>query len=170
MNRKEVADALGCSEKTVSRYIGSGKLPVISRERGGAVNVSPEAVEDLRDRLEAERLALGTGQGDTGLAVAPRGTITPKGPTAQETLAMMVAVATEAATEAVLKASHEASGRPSEVSFKTVLTIDEAHTLTGFSSGRLKAAIKAGDLKAGKVGRGWVIRRADLDAWTEGLF
>lgn len=169
MNRSEVAQALGCSEKTVSRYIAAGKLVPKSRVRGGAVDIDAADVEALRQELE-EQAGQGTGQGDTALAVSRPAPTASKGLSQEEALSLLVSVATEATTTAIIKATHEASGKPSEVAFKTILTIEETHTLTRFSLGRIKAAIKDGTLKAGKIGRGWVIRRSNLDAWTENLF
>lgn len=56
-----------------------------------------------------------------------------------------------------------------ETAAKLVLSLDECRTLTGFSQGTLKAAISAGELKAQKIGRGWKVKRSDLERFVEGL-
>ncbi|BAC90245.1 helix-turn-helix domain-containing protein [Gloeobacter violaceus] len=45
---------------------------------------------------------------------------------------------------------------------KILLTLGEAQALTGLSRDQLKRAIAAGELRAGKIGRAWRVRRSDL--------
>ncbi len=52
---------------------------------------------------------------------------------------------------------------------KLVLTLNECRALTSFSQGTLKAAINDGKLKAQKIGRGWKVKRSDLDKYVENL-
>ncbi len=52
---------------------------------------------------------------------------------------------------------------------KLMLSVDEAAHLAGVSSNHVRAAIKAGKLKAKVVGRGWRVKRADLDAYIRRL-
>lgn len=49
------------------------------------------------------------------------------------------------------------------------LTLAEAATLAGLSKDYLRQAIKTGRLKASKRGRGWNVKRADLEAWVKKL-
>jgi len=55
MNRKQIAEALGVSEKSVSRYVASGRLP--DRRVKGALDVDPADVERLKAELEAPIIA-----------------------------------------------------------------------------------------------------------------
>ncbi len=52
---------------------------------------------------------------------------------------------------------------------KLVLTLNECRALTSFSQATLKAAISDGKLKAQKIGRGWKVKRSDLDKYVENL-
>jgi excisionase family DNA binding protein len=52
---------------------------------------------------------------------------------------------------------------------KLMLTLPEAAALSNLSRNHLRQAIKAGTLKAQKIGRGWRIKRADLDAYVAAL-
>jgi len=55
------------------------------------------------------------------------------------------------------------------VSEKLLLSLNEAQNLTGLSRERLKKAITEEKLKASVIGRGWKIKRKDLDIYIENL-
>jgi len=55
------------------------------------------------------------------------------------------------------------------VADKLMLTLPEAAALTSLSREHLRRAIKTGTLKARIIGRGWHIKRADLDEYIEEL-
>jgi len=55
------------------------------------------------------------------------------------------------------------------VADKLTLTLQEASSLSGFSRGWLIEAIKSRRLKAAKRGRGWNIKRSDLDSYVRKL-
>lgn len=50
---------------------------------------------------------------------------------------------------------------------KLALSLKEASNLSGLSVTTLRSDIRAGDLKAKIIGRGWKIRRADLDSYMQ---
>lgn len=56
-----------------------------------------------------------------------------------------------------------------QLSFKMMLTLDEATLLSGAPLGIIKKAIKKGGLKGIKLGRVWRVRREDLETWVKGL-
>ncbi len=58
-----------------------------------------------------------------------------------------------------------------EIAVKLVLSLKEASALAGISRDRLLEAIEGGKLKASKdtLGRGWRIKRADLDSYVKNL-
>ena len=57
----------------------------------------------------------------------------------------------------------------SDIAHKLMLTLPEAAALSNLSRHHLRQAIKTGTLKAQKIGRGWRIKRADLDAYVSAL-
>jgi len=57
----------------------------------------------------------------------------------------------------------------SDIAHKLMLTLPEAAALSNLSRNHLRQAIKTGRLKAQKIGRGWRIKRADLDAYVSAL-
>jgi excisionase family DNA binding protein len=56
-----------------------------------------------------------------------------------------------------------------DLAHKLMLTLVEAAALSNLSRHHLRQAIKTGTLKAQKIGRGWRIKRADLDAYVSSL-
>ena len=56
-----------------------------------------------------------------------------------------------------------------DLAHKLMLTLVEAAALSNLSRNHLRQAIKTGTLKAQKIGRGWRIKRADLDAYVSSL-
>ncbi len=62
---------------------------------------------------------------------------------------------------------HVAAAIP--VADKLMLTLADAAALTSLSKDHLSAAIHAGKLKAKKIGRGWKVKRDDLDGYVKKL-
>ncbi len=58
---------------------------------------------------------------------------------------------------------------PREAAAKLLLTLAEAQVLTGLSRSTLRAAIDDGDLKARQIGRGFKIKREELERWIKKL-
>ncbi|MGI8654367.1 MAG: ankyrin repeat domain-containing protein [Pyrinomonadaceae bacterium] len=56
-----------------------------------------------------------------------------------------------------------------DIAHKIMLTLPEAAALAGLSRTHLQRAVRKGSLKAKKPGRGWRIKRADLDAYINEL-
>jgi excisionase family DNA binding protein len=57
----------------------------------------------------------------------------------------------------------------SDLAQKLMLTLADAAALTSLSKDHLSDAIHAGKLKARKLGRGWKIKRDDLDLYVRKL-
>ncbi len=66
-------------------------------------------------------------------------------------------------------AAFEAMASPVRLTDKLMLTLTEAALLAGLSRGHLRAAIGAGKLKAQIIGRGWRVKRPDLDRYVAKL-
>ncbi len=55
------------------------------------------------------------------------------------------------------------------VADKIILTLAEASALTNLSRGTLRQAIEEKKLKARIIGRGWRVKRVDLDSYVDRL-
>jgi predicted transcriptional regulator len=146
MNKKEVAEFLGVSTRLVEKYASEGRLGEVTYVRGKTgkqADYSKDAVEKLKTNLESP---------DTSLAT--------KAPDARLFVAQLV--------EAI--ASREEPRNSSvRVSEKLLLNLNDCRLLTGLSEANLRDAIKNGNLKAKVIGRGYKIKRSDLDLFIEGL-
>ncbi len=164
MNREEAAEALGISVRSLQRAVRAGRLSV--RYRRG-VSGKQEAVFDegdvtkLKTAMESETvkpaLVPHVPQGE-GLMLA----------TMRDTdLARSVALVARESVAAVLEAVKPDSSVP--VADKIMLTLAEASALTNLSRNHLRQAIEDKKLKARIIGRGWRVKREDLDAYVKKL-
>jgi len=173
MNRKQIADALGVSEKSVSRYVAQGRLP--DRRVKGALDVLPDDVDRLRVELVTPVVTDPPATpSDTAIEraeVAPRLLVPTRRQKAPESALSLesLAVAVLAIAD-TMNAGDKARRDTPTVAEKMLLSLDEGAALSGLSAARLRAAIRDGRLPARRIGRGFKIRPDDLRAWTNCFF
>lgn len=147
MNKREAAALLGVSERTVNRLVESGRLNVVHQKN--AKGASEALFEEAEVRAFKEAPSPSQGLVKRGerqsLAVREAGDL-------RELLASLL--------------DRDGAVRTAE---KLTLTLREAAKLAGLSRGFLLEAIKAGSLKAAKRGRGWNVKRSDLEAYIDSL-
>jgi excisionase family DNA binding protein len=177
MNKTEVADALNCSTRQVEKYASGGRLgeiKYIRGKRGREAKYDDKAVTLLRDELERNR-EQEIGQPPT---ITMRGTSTPEGFAANDERFLMLArvLADEMAKRfppMLPPAPNGDAPAPAAavvpVADKVMLTLADAAALTSLSKDHLSGAIHTGKLKAKKIGRGWKIKRDDLDLYVKKL-
>lgn len=163
MNKKDAADFLGTSERAIERYAHRGKLSVRYQkgQRGDEAVYDEKELRKLRAELEGKR-------GVIRAAVDP--------PDTPDTNArQLVRVSEQAGALQAFESFGNfgqqllASIESQAVGQKILLTLKECRMLTGLSDGFLREAIKAGKLKARILGRGYKVKRADLDAYVRKL-
>jgi hypothetical protein len=146
MNKKEAAEFLSVSTRIIEKYASEGKLGTITYIRGKTgkqAEYDREAVENLKRILESP---------DTSLAT--------KSPDARLFAAQLV----EALTN-----REQPRSEPIRTSEKILLNLNDCRLLTGLSDANLRNAIKSDKLKAKIIGRGWKVKRQDLDKFIENL-
>jgi excisionase family DNA binding protein len=146
MNKRETSELLGVSTRLVEKYASEGRLGEVTYVRGKTgkqADYDCEAVEKLKQVLESPDTAIATKTPDARLIVASL---------------------VEAMTSR--EESRSASIRVSE---KLLLAVSDCRLLTGLSEQSLREAIHAGRLKAKIIGRGYKIKRQDLDEFVEQL-
>jgi hypothetical protein len=147
MNKKEVAEFLNVSTRIIEKYASEGRLGEVTYVRGKTgkqAEYGREAVETLKAILESP---------DTALAVA-------KTPDAR----LIVASLIEA-----MASREESSSASVRVSEKLLLNLNDCRLLTGLSERNLRDAIKSGSLKARIIGRGWKVKKQELDNFVSNL-
>jgi predicted transcriptional regulator len=146
MNKKEVAEYLKVSTRIVEKYASENRLGEVTYIRGKTgkqAEYDRKAVENLKRTLESP---------DTSLAT--------KSPDARLFVAQLVEALTnreQPRSEAI---------RTSE---KILLNLNDCRLLTGLSEVTLRDAIKSSRLKAKIIGRGWKVKRQDLDKFINNL-
>jgi excisionase family DNA binding protein len=183
MNKKEAAEFLELSEKTVERYKSSGKLSARMKRIVGADGKSRKVLDfnqsDL-DRLKRElsgnvvfpeltdRHAQTETQTDTDRQTQLDGAnfanneLSTVGQTQTANLFEVIFKSLETISERNLRASDRFQ--------KLMLTVDEAAAVSGLPKVFLDRAIKKdGALKATKIGGRYRIKRQDLDEFINNL-
>ena len=182
VNKKEAAEFLQVSEKTVERYKSAGKLSARMKRITGADGKSRQILDfnqaDL-DRLKRElsnevvypevtpRHAQTETQTDTD-----RQTQLDKVNLPNEEFTIVRQTQTDNLIGAILERLERVFERQLEASNlqqKMMLDISEASTVSGLSKNYLRQSIKDATLKAKRIGRGWKVKRLDLDEFIKNL-
>jgi excisionase family DNA binding protein len=146
MNKKEVAEYLKVSTRIVEKYASENRLGEVTYIRGKTgkqAEYSREAVENLKRMLESPDTSLAAKSPDARLFVAQ--------------LVEALATREQPRNEAI---------RTSE---KILLNLKDCRLLTGLSDSNLRNAIRNGKLKAKIIGRGWKVKRQDLNEFINSL-
>jgi excisionase family DNA binding protein len=158
MNKEEARNELGISVRSLQRLVQSGKISVVYRrgESGKQEAIfKPEEIENYKLGRDAETVkpAVAATTGDTALARsdATTGDI--------------------ALARNVMETIFNAIGQKPSVAIadKPLLKLDEAAALTGLSRQLLRQAIEDGKLKGRIIGRGFRVKREDLDEFIKKL-
>jgi excisionase family DNA binding protein len=163
MNKKQAAQYLGVSTRAIERYTARGRLtPTYEKGRTGPAPVYDKAQLDaLKKEMEA---ATNTPRRPIKSKKPAKKDKLDKGneliirPNKNNDLATLLAAIDRARTSSVL-----------DVSAKPLLSISEAQKLTGLSGKHLRDAIHLGKLKGKIIGKGYKLKRADLDIYIRKL-
>ncbi|WP_099068892.1 helix-turn-helix domain-containing protein [Nostoc linckia] len=172
MNKKEAAEFLGISTRTVESYVKAGKISVayVPIKNGKQAVYNEEELRAFKEDSQtpvhrsfvapnnseiapSEVFSFGDANANGGLATLP--------PT--RVLELLEAIVS---TQEVIASSQKLA----LLWNKLVWNLEEAAAATGYSRYRLRQAIATGNLRAQKVGRGWKVRPQDLREYTKCLF
>jgi excisionase family DNA binding protein len=162
MNKKEVSEFLAVSSRMVEKYASEGRLGEVIYIRGKTgkqAEYAREAVEKLKTMLESPDTALTTNSPDARLFVAQL----------VEAMASREQAHVEAIRGLLSGSSEEPRSASVRVSEKILLNLTDCRLLTGLSGANLRTAIRSGKLAGRKIGRGYKIKRADLDKFINDL-
>ncbi len=146
MNKKDTSELLGVSTRLVEKYASEGRLGEVTYVRGKTgkqADYDRKVVERLKQVLESPDTAIATKTPDARLIVASL---------------------VEAMTSR--EESRSASVRVSE---KLLLSVKDCRLLTGLSEQAIRDAIRENKLKAQVIGRGFKVKRTDLDEFINKL-
>jgi excisionase family DNA binding protein len=171
ITKERAAELLGKSLRAVERYSKSSEgrpaLLSVTYEKGTTRDVP--VYDEWEVAQLAERLKLPSVPA-RGVLEVPQTAIATRNDTSDNLVAILerMASAMEATRRAIPPG--EPSAPPSvPIADKPLLKLAEAAALTGLSRGILREAIDAGKLKARIIGRGWRVKRDELDAYVKKL-
>jgi excisionase family DNA binding protein len=172
LTKAQAAKKAGISIRSVERYTAQGRLAVGYRggARGKEAVYNPADVERLRDELKEGGAILLPPERRENARQAPSDA--PGEALARIETQGAIALLAEAIRHATQQEGPQRGGSVAlSIGDKLALTIPEAAALVGSSAHRIRAAIHAEELHAIKdsLGRGWRIRRADLEEWLANL-
>jgi excisionase family DNA binding protein len=166
ITKNDAAKILDKSERAVERYskADGDKPPLLSvtYEKGTTRDVpmyDEEEVRELAERLRNPQTAA------RGVIISPEGQQTAMA-TRTDNADKFVAI-----IEHLVATSRDNSTATAQATIgeKIMLTLADASALTNLSKGFLVEAVHEKKLKAKKLGRGWKIKRTDLDAYIKKL-
>jgi excisionase family DNA binding protein len=162
MNKKEASEYLGVSTRLVEKYASEGRLGEVTYVRGRTgkqAEYDRQAVEKLKAVLDTPDTAIATRTPDARLFAAH--------------LVEILERREQANIEAIRGILTDGSNKPRSasvrVSEKVLLTITDCRLLTGLSRQLLRQAIEDEKLKGRIIGRGYRIKRGDLDQYIANL-
>lgn len=185
MNKQEAAEFLGVTTRSLERYVSQNKLKVkyVKGKTRSIAMFEMAELEKLKQEMASmplsQRLALIDVNGEAK-QITTNNDNSGNGVMATKSTSLTK----RAKSETVTKPRREAfsfadldSSSPIGKMFvsvmannKMVVTLAEAAALTSLSQKELRKAIHTRELKAGRKGRGWKIRRKDLEAYVERLW
>ncbi len=184
MDKEVAAKYLGISIRSLERYMAQGRVEVryersdktrpkatfekeeLDRFKGEleTPSIRPAVESDTYRHVEGEKRG-GEGESDREeLRQTP--TDLPTTINRNDPAALVPALVE--AIELVLERQGRALALPPDR--KILLSLREAQALTGLSRQRLRQAVSAGELKAQIVGRGWKVKRSELDRYINQEF
>ncbi len=162
MNKKEVSEFLAVSSRMVEKYASEGRLGEVIYIRGKTgkqAEYARESVEKLKTMLESPDTALTTNSPDARLFVAQL----------VEAMASREQAHVEAIRGLLSGISEEPRSASVRVSEKILLNLSDCRQLTGLSAANLRDAIHSGKLVGKIIGRGYKVKRSDLDKFIKNL-
>jgi excisionase family DNA binding protein len=193
MNKKQAIEILGVSEKTLGNYARAGRLNV-TYEKGATSKVAVYDEAELR-ALKAEidnpatpanvarvvkavevespaKVEHGKGGNSSNRAKVENGANVATLVKAENRVPDGVG---QVAEFAALVGGHIAAGiaeslNIQKLSTQPLLTFQEAATYSRVPEKTLRDAVKAGEIQSRKIGRGFKVRRVDVDTWIEKLY
>lgn len=160
ITKEEAAGILGKDARTVERYASKGKLSVVY-EKGTTRDVpmyDDAEVQALAEQLKAPSTAI-----RPSIAAGEQTAIATRDDNHDNRLSQAVAF--------LLETQNGRRQEPTvtDLAHKLTLSLAEASQLAGLSRGYLRQAIEDKKLKARIIGKGWRVKRSDLEGYIAKL-
>ncbi len=161
MNKKDAAALVGVSERMIEMHAKAGRISVsyVRGPRGDVADYDERELKKLKAEVDRRR------------AARPAVTQDDPAPDPQtQALALRSALQPLEMLRQVLSLTPAGKSQPAaDVGSKIMLSLPDAAALSSLSENYLRGAIRQGKLKAKIIGRGWKVKRVDLDAFVRKL-
>jgi excisionase family DNA binding protein len=162
MNKRDAANYLGISTRALEGHASKGELSVryVKGRTGDVADYDESELRKLKAKLDSKRAA--------------RPAVTDNSPETREgeprSLARLSDVQSGDLFQALLALAQKRKTQPQvSPSEKLMVTLKEAAEIVSLSPAHLREAINAKKLKGRIIGRGYKIKRVDLDAYIKKL-
>ncbi len=164
MNKQEACAYLGVSERSLARYAAQGKIQVTYNKgtRGNVAVYDDADLEKLKGELaapQAIRLASEQAIPANSASLAMR---------SMANMSEFIERLQSRDETLITSLLHNQNSHVS-IESKLMLSLPEATKLAGLSRNHLREAIRDHTLKAQIIGRGWKIKRSDLESYIKKL-
>ena len=162
LSKKEAAEYLGISSRTLERHVKDGKIGV--RYQPGATNdvamFDEQDLENFKNDRQAPKIKPTVVQSTSELVDQP--------------LTNQIAQTSGGFLAPLITPFRDFSERlfssPALLQGKMLVTLNEAQIITGLSRDTLMTAIKSGELEARIIGKAYRIKRKQLDRYIDDLW
>ncbi len=165
MDKKQAAEYLGISTRTLERWVKDGKVRVrYEQGNNGEVAIfDAEELESIKDEKQIVRIKPATrdiisDSTPDSLEIVVGGTVAPGG----GFLAPLIRPFSDFAERLF--------SSPALLQGKILLNLNEAQVITGLSKNILMTAIKNGELESQIMGKAYRIKRKELDRYVDDLW
>jgi len=177
MNKVDAAAYLGVSVRALERYTQQNKINVTYAK--GKTKPTPVYDEEELRRFKAElegtlarrpavEREIPPNPSTGGISLARFGEMSGMSD-AERWLSMIAKQSVAAAVEVSARTEKRPAPSISDIAHKIMLTLPEASVLTNLSRNHLRQAIEEKKLKARIIGKGWRVKRDDLDSYVKKL-
>jgi len=164
MNKQEACTYLGVSERSLARYAAQGKIQVTYNKgtRGNVAVYDDADLERLKEELGAPQAIRPANEqaipaNSASLAIRPMASM-------EEFIERL-----QTRDETLITSLLHSQNNHVAIENKLMLSLSEAAKLAGLSRNHLREAIRDNKLKAQIIGRGWKIKRTDLESYIQKL-
>jgi excisionase family DNA binding protein len=165
LDKETAAAALGITTRKLELLATQGKIGrvYVPGKRGKQVRFKREELERVREQLADESVTE-----QPAAALVKSSSQNPAQPGALDIANNQAAILYAGAMDRLADAVKSQRER-APLADKLMLTLDQVAELSELPRAMLKRAIESGELKAIKTGRGYRVKRADLDAYIKKL-
>jgi excisionase family DNA binding protein len=171
MNKEAAAKFLGMSVRSLQRLTSEGLFkPTLAGAKGAAVYDAAE-LQQWRDMSEDERReARDVARKPAPGTLSPMTVMTEKSDVTENGVMTATRDTPDSRREFARMIAEAVATKPVfSLADKLTLSLIEASQLSGLSRGHLRQAIDEKKLKARIIGKGWRVKRSDLDAYVKKL-